>query len=1193
MNKVRINNKEQRIFFAFLISIISFFILIGCDNPIASDSNVQVPLPEGKGSFSLTFADTARTILPTTPSLSDFAVYSLIFTHIGGTVESFDRTNETIATKPVFLEPGIYSLVVYAYKDNEKNQLTAQGTADNITITTGNNTQASITLKALLSGGTGTFRWSISIPSDVSSARMTITPGNDSGTNQQAINLAPPTSAGDCTLNSGSYGLTFHLEKADGKLVEWKELLYVYRSMESVYNHTFTNAHFSDTRYTVTYKYNDDGLTADGTQSVLHGDTLSMPTAPGRSGYAFGGWYSDSGLLSPYTFSTPITGNIILFAKWLIINVSSVSLFPPTVTLGFGESKILTANITPANATNKNLVWASDNTAVAEVDTHGTVTAKAPGITTVYVSTVDGGKIASCVVTVNASVNPVSKYVADGYSLSDKIKYSVSYEGYDFYYIYLGQMKNIPLYSYSAYYHNGENSTYTITVTESMKESLQRTVTENRQTALGMVDTYTTSSTMGGKVSVAISEKYTVNTKLKAPGAELGFGAELGINVSVEDYWSKVATGSTSGSTQLTTSLTDTTTHGTEYTKTTMESRTWPFENCQIGFYRYSLFSTSAVYLYVIRDPNNPNEIYYEFREHVVPDVYFWMMDFSENPAFEKIDASRFGFDVSMLENLPKPSSGYSTVIFDRNNSDAGSTDANPQFMSIYASPGYLGTLPTAPKRDNWIFDGWNTAADGNGTAFTQNTPVTANTIVYAKWVPIPTHTVTYNLNGGSGAIPAAQTVFNGISVTLPDNSGISRSSYIFGGWNENVSVTGINYTAGSSYIPTANITLYAKWNYAPADGSEEHPYPLEKDTWTDGNIISTASGSAVWYSFNVDSGKDYYIWWNDSQGDSGKNLDVLVSAFYNNGMSIFIDEDTAWAVVYKLTATTTGTVNLKIFPKNSGGTGSFAVVFSDSYGRPIAPAGIEQNPFPLSPNIWSNGNITTTVNGSSVWYLFNVVEGTTYHVWWNDSLDGDATRTDNKKTLDILVNATYSNGTTIFNLTDNGYNTPRSFTASTTDIVKIKVTPKNSGNTGSFGIAYNTIGESANARPSVPVTLFSKEENNIWVQENNHKYWDIETPFDIDRLRSEGYIKFTISFSYYADRYAGLGRLWTTVCMGHRSNLVGLISHEQNGDGWVRLNTSISFIQYDIDNKLTIDWGVVTSAYTIGAPTITIEAIK
>jgi uncharacterized repeat protein (TIGR02543 family) len=46
-------------------------------------------------------------------------------------------------------------------------------------------------------------------------------------------------------------------------------------------------------------------------------------------------------------------------------------------------------------------------------------------------------------------------------------------------------------------------------------------------------------------------------------------------------------------------------------------------------------------------------------------------------------------------------------------------------------------TLPTNPTKANYIFAGWNTAADGSGTAFTASTKITANITVYAQWTAV------------------------------------------------------------------------------------------------------------------------------------------------------------------------------------------------------------------------------------------------------------------------------------------------------------------------------------------------------------------------------------------------------------------------------------------------------------------------
>lgn len=89
------------------------------------------------------------------------------------------------------------------------------------------------------------------------------------------------------------------------------------------------------------------------------------------------------------------------------VAVSSVSLSKTSITLTEGDKETLTATVLPNNATDKTVEWSSSNTSVASVS-NGTVTAIKAGTTTITVKTKDGGKTATCAVTVNAKVIPVS-----------------------------------------------------------------------------------------------------------------------------------------------------------------------------------------------------------------------------------------------------------------------------------------------------------------------------------------------------------------------------------------------------------------------------------------------------------------------------------------------------------------------------------------------------------------------------------------------------------------------------------------------------------------------------------------------------------------------------------------------------------------------------------------------------------------
>lgn len=82
-------------------------------------------------------------------------------------------------------------------------------------------------------------------------------------------------------------------------------------------------------------------------------------------------------------------------------DVASVTLAPTTVTLAAAATQQLTPTVLPATASVKTVTYASSNTAVATVNASGLITAVATGTATITVTTTDGAKTATCVVTVS------------------------------------------------------------------------------------------------------------------------------------------------------------------------------------------------------------------------------------------------------------------------------------------------------------------------------------------------------------------------------------------------------------------------------------------------------------------------------------------------------------------------------------------------------------------------------------------------------------------------------------------------------------------------------------------------------------------------------------------------------------------------------------------------------------------------
>ena len=89
------------------------------------------------------------------------------------------------------------------------------------------------------------------------------------------------------------------------------------------------------------------------------------------------------------------------------IAVQGVSLNYDSITLNQGKSVSLIANISPTDASNKEVTWSSSNESVATVD-NGKVKALALGNSNISVTTVDGGFTASCKITVVAAEEEVN-----------------------------------------------------------------------------------------------------------------------------------------------------------------------------------------------------------------------------------------------------------------------------------------------------------------------------------------------------------------------------------------------------------------------------------------------------------------------------------------------------------------------------------------------------------------------------------------------------------------------------------------------------------------------------------------------------------------------------------------------------------------------------------------------------------------
>ncbi len=183
------------------------------------------------------------------------------------------------------------------------------------------------------------------------------------------------------------------------------------------------------------------------------------------------------------------------------------------------------------------------------------------------------------------------------------------------------------------------------------------------------------------------------------------------------------------------------------------------------------------------------------------------------------------------------------TATFNGNGSTGGTM--SPQVSNVAASLTANGFSRTA-----YSFSGWNTAANGSGTAYADQAtfPFTADTTLYAQW----RGSVTYNGNnatGGTAPTDGSSPYLAGATVTVLTNSGsLVRSGYTFAGWNTQAGGNGTDYAADGSATFTMNgdITLYAKWTNVSAPTITFTPIPNTTSTANPTVVVTGADGDGI-----------------------------------------------------------------------------------------------------------------------------------------------------------------------------------------------------------------------------------------------------------------------------------------------------------------------------------------------------------
>ena len=199
---------------------------------------------------------------------------------------------------------------------------------------------------------------------------------------------------------------------------------------------------------------------------------------------------------------------------------------------------------------------------------------------------------------------------------------------------------------------------------------------------------------------------------------------------------------------------------------------------------------------------------------------------------------------------------------------DIGSGHAQDMPDPLLFFPGRTVHIPdTVPSKSGLQFTGWNTRADGTGSAYAPGSSLTpkGDLTLYAQWRTIwNVWFVLFNANGGTYA-PDAQVATNGESLELTEEQAVWQD-HKFLGWAYEPDAIVPDFPAGYKNIVPYNparsaVTLYALWGFDPVsmpihitydmNGGPESQKP--KDQWIkSGSYMQVSSAVPTWegYSF-------------------------------------------------------------------------------------------------------------------------------------------------------------------------------------------------------------------------------------------------------------------------------------------------------------------------------------------------------
>ena len=576
-------------------------------------------------------------------------------------------------------------------------------------------------------------------------------------------------------------------------------------------------------QYTVTFSANGHG-TAPSAVKVNYGAKVSKPTDPTADGYTFGGWYTESSCVNAYDFSSAVTKNITLYAKWTVIqytvtfNANGHGTAPSAVKVNWGakvskptdpaaDGYIFGGWYKEAACTNSydfNSAVKSSFTLYAKwtqkepEKVYYTVTFEMNGHgSAITAQTVESGK------TVTKPTNPTE----DGYTFGGWYTESSCVNAYDFS---NAVTKDITLYAkwtviqFTVTFNANGHGTAPSAVTVNWGEKISKPA-DLKADGYTFGGWYTDSKcTSAYNFNNLVKSSFTLYAKWTQIRYVVTFNANGhgSAPASVSVNWGEKVTkpedpkadGYTFGGWYTESSCKNAYDFNTAVKSNITLYAKWTQIELIVTFYINSDDSAPSAVMVKwgtkVSRPDDPKKDGYKFAG------WYTDRDYKKEYDFDTLVKEDLSLYAKWTEIL--------TVTFD-NNGHGKKPDAQKVVK------GEKATEPSALSEKGYIFGGWYTEKECS-RRFDFDTAITANITLYAKWdekkADIEYFTVSFSLNGKSGNVPPQQTIEKGKTAVAP--AAPSAEGYSFEGWYTDKNGT---EKYDFSTAVTKDITLYAKWN--------------------------------------------------------------------------------------------------------------------------------------------------------------------------------------------------------------------------------------------------------------------------------------------------------------------------------------------------------------------------------------------